>query len=122
MHGCHIEALKTQLHSAMQQAEGSASGEGSSAADRRESNTAAGYQRTISELRNSLEERCRSAAGYETKVSELSSALEKESKAAAGYRSTIHELRDALEERSKEAAKTEEAIRALQQDKAKAER
>ena len=106
----------------MQQAKGSASAEGSAPADRRESNAAAAYQRTISELRNALEERSRSAAGYEMRVSELSSALEKQSNAAAGYQSTIHELRNALEERSKEAAKTEEAIRDLQQDKTKAER
>ena len=116
------EALKRQLLSAMQLAEGSAPAEGSSPADRRQVNAAAGYQRTISELRESLEERSRSAAGYETRVSELSSALEKQSNAAAGYQSTIHELRNALEERSKKAAKTKEVIRALQQDKTKAER
>ncbi len=122
MRGCRITALKTQLHSAMQPFEGSAPTEGASPANRRESDAVAGYQRTISELRSALEERSRSATGYETQASKLGCALEVQSKAAAGQQRTIDKLRHALEERSKEAAKTEEIIRALQQDKAQAER
>lgn len=70
MHGCHIAALKTQLHAAMQQgpppAAAAEGGPGSGAAE------AAGYQRTISELRSALEDKIKEA----DKAAEAVKALE----------------------------------------------
>ena len=70
MHGCHLAALKTQLHGAMQQGNKppAEEQEGGGAAEARAGIAAprhdevAGYMRTISELRAALEGKSREAA------------------------------------------------------------
>ena len=70
MHGCHLAALKNQLHAAMQQGikppaedqeQGGAAEAGANAAVARHDEVA-GYMRTISELRAALEGKSREAA------------------------------------------------------------
>ena len=71
MHGCHIAALKIQLHAAMQQQgirpcaeeqEHGGAAEASASAAAPANDDVAGYMRTISELRAALEDKSREAA------------------------------------------------------------
>ena len=71
MHGCHIAALNTQLHAAMQQGtqppaadeqERSGAAEAGAGAAVPGHDEMAGYMRTIAELRAALEDRSRGAA------------------------------------------------------------
>ena len=74
MHGCHLAALKNQLHAAMQQGikppaedqEHSGAAEASAGTAVARHDEVAGYMRTISELRMALEGKSRGAAAEAT--------------------------------------------------------
>ncbi len=58
MHGCHIAALKTQLHAAIDHAN-SPSAASSSAAEHSSDSAVEGHQQTIAELRAAVDEKAR---------------------------------------------------------------
>ena len=70
MHGCHIAALKTQLHAAK---DGASSPSGlSSPAEKRSADRAAdGYQQTIAELRAAVDEKARGLCSAAARIRDL---------------------------------------------------
>lgn len=70
MHGCRIAALKTQLHAAMEHAS-SPSAAHSSAVERNNDLAAEGYQHTIAELREAVDEKARGLCSAAARIRDL---------------------------------------------------
>ena len=70
MHGCHIAALKTQLHAAMDHAS-SPSAASACAAEHSSDSVVEGYQQTIAELRAAVDEKAREACSAAARIRDL---------------------------------------------------
>ena len=85
MHGCHIAALKTQLHAAVDQA--SSPSAASPTVGRQSADTGAeGYQKTIAELRAVVEGKAREASSAAARIR----ALEQDKAKAERWASTSY--------------------------------
>lgn len=70
MHGCHIAALKTQLHAAMEPG-GALAAASPSAGDHSGATAAEGFKKTIAELRAVVEDKAREACAAAAHVRAL---------------------------------------------------
>ena len=109
LHGCHITALKTQLHAAMDPAGAPSAAFPPAGGDQ------GGTASTI--FPSARGDQAGSTLPGSSAVGEQSSSA-----AGEGHQKTIAELRTAVEEKAKEVSEAATLIRALKDAKAKAER
>ncbi|CAL5228113.1 g11189 [Coccomyxa viridis] len=91
MHGCHIAALKTQPHAAMEHAS-SPSAAHSSAVERNNDLAAEGYQHTIAELREAVDEKARGLCSAAARIRDLEQDKAKAESALASERQVVQQL------------------------------